>query len=308
MRKTIIIIFLLASLTCFAQSGWQTITLPSAVTKTTRLNFVNANTGYLIANAIYKTSDAGITWVQKTTTFDVSVFYSLAFLNSSTGYFCQAGNITFKTTNGGDNWQLLTSNTGGYCMKFLNDNTGFLASNRYVSKTTNGGIDFTTFDLGDTAYALFCIDFINDNTGWIAGMKSIFKTTNGGSNWQGTSNFGTSPSTAAYAMDFINESIGFLAGTSGNIYKTTDRGLTWQVQNLGNAVLRDVNFINNQTGWVCGGNGNLCKTTNTGSNWISVPTDSAYSMVDIEFVNENTGWITTSSKNSSKPQMEETFL
>lgn len=293
-RELVIIFFLLAfNLSSFAQSGWQTITLPSGVTKTTRLNFVNANTGYLMANAIYKTSDAGITWVQKTTTFDVSVFYSLAFLNSSTGYFCQAGNITFKTTNGGDNWQQLSDNASGYTMKFINVNTGWLASNRFVAKTTNGGLNFTVTDLGDTAYALFCMDFINDNTGWVAGMKSIFKTINGGVNWFGLSNFASSPTTQVFAMDFINESTGFLAGTGGMICKTTDSGITWEKTYPGTATLRDIKFVNNNTGWACGGGANLHKTTNTGSNWVKYNLDSTYFLIDIEFINENTGWLTT---------------
>ncbi|MBS1494631.1 MAG: T9SS type A sorting domain-containing protein [Bacteroidetes bacterium] len=294
-----LVLFLLSNIS-FSQSAWQVVTLPSNITKTTRLNFTDANTGFLLANAIYKTNDAGNSWVQKTTTLDVNAFFSLSFLSSNTGYFCQSSGEIFKTTNGGNNWLQLPNNINGLVMKFINVNTGWIAGSRFVSKTTDGGLNFITVNLVDTVYAMFCMDFLNDNTGWVAGMKSICKTTNGGLNWLPQSNFAPSISTMAYGMDFINESTGFLTGTGGMICKTTDSGITWEKTNPGTSLMRDIKFINNQTGWACGGAGNLFKTTNTGINWTAITIDPSYGLMDIEFTNENTGWITTSTNNLLK--------
>lgn len=87
----------------------------------------------------------------------------------------------------------------------------------------------------------------------------------------------TSPSFDAsfYGIDasFINDSVGFVASVGGVIYKTTDRGETWDSLSHVPGYTRSMEFINDTIGFV--GNleamgsspGSLCRTLDGGISW-----------------------------------------
>lgn len=78
---------------------------------------------------------------------------------------------------------------------------------------------------------------------------------------------------------FINPNIGFVVGYNGDIYKTTDSGITWTKQNSGTTLhLHSVFFLNENVGFVssqtmncldadCNKGSVLLKTTNGGETW-----------------------------------------
>lgn len=67
---------------------------------------------------------------------------------------------------------------------------------------------------------------------------------------------------------FLNATTGWRGGESGEIFKTTDGGITWVRQNTGiDAPIYGIKFFDAQTGWATGGFGALLRTTDGGSTW-----------------------------------------
>jgi photosystem II stability/assembly factor-like uncharacterized protein len=78
-------------------------------------------------------------------------------------------------------------------------------------------------------------------------------------------------------IHFVNSDIGFVVGYNGDIYKTSDSGITWQKQNSGTTLhLHSVFFLNENIGFA-GGQVMNCdkgcvflKTTNGGATWTKI--------------------------------------
>lgn len=99
-------------------------------------------------------------------------------------------------------------------------------------------------------------------------------------------------------MFYVNTSTGWMVGNKGTVYKTTDGGNSWVLQNTG--VTNDLNkvfFINENIGWAGSLNGTVIKTTNGGATWTETVFGNvrplvSFSLMDIlYFTDENTGFI-----------------
>jgi photosystem II stability/assembly factor-like uncharacterized protein len=119
---------------------------------------------------------------------------------------------------------------------------------------------------------VYNIKFFDSNTG-IATLDNynVIRTTNGGQNWQIKLN------SIIYTLQKINDSTMYGWGKpllqSERIYRTFNKGSTWDsVAILGNSY-RGISFINKDTGFVGGFDGNyyrIWKTTNGGQTLISL--------------------------------------
>lgn len=108
------------------------------------LKFINSSTGFLSAKGIYKTTDAGASWLQKTPN-NLIYFYKTNFPSTNTGYSIAEYGKIYKTTDSGETWGELNSPTDYFFsdINFLNDNTGyFIGDQGMILKTTNGGGNF----------------------------------------------------------------------------------------------------------------------------------------------------------------------
>lgn len=159
--------------------------------------FVNENTGYVGgANIFLKTTDGGVTWVNKVGNF-ISPFETaegVYFSDANTGYYCtNTSNARIvKTTNGGDNWTLVHSRdslNGAWGMSFVNASTGYVCTGAgKVLKTTNAGLNWD-IQITPLTENLYEIHFPSVDTGYIASWSGkILKTTNGGITFIGKQN------------------------------------------------------------------------------------------------------------------------
>ncbi|MEO8232097.1 MAG: YCF48-related protein [Ignavibacteriota bacterium] len=144
------------------------------------------------------------------------------------------------------------------------------------------------------------IFFIDSLNGWVGGYENpgphfILKTTDGGDNWTQSGINGTPAS-----LSFVNISLGFCAAYNG-IYKTTDGGLSWNLNYQDNNFINSIEFINNNLGYAIG----LTAVTNDlyfyntqdgGTNWSNVFVGTDLANAKIEMINELTGFIIAESK------------
>ena len=188
-----------------------------------------------------------------------ATYYSLAMINSTTGFMSgSAGNLR-KTTNAGLNWDSIPGPFGTFTLKrieFVNATTGYV----FQQSTNTGG-------------------------GW--------KTTNGGLSWESLTNLGSE--TRIASSSFINANIGYAGNNAAKLLKTTDGGANWTL--LANTPmatfgLYGVKFFNADTGYVCGAAGaKLCRTTNGGTSFDTIPTPFNNALYSMKWINFNSGWV-----------------
>jgi photosystem II stability/assembly factor-like uncharacterized protein len=239
---------------------------------------------------------------------DYVEFNKIQFVNELTGYIVGEdwnnwGGVILKTTDGGNNWMNLTSDSlfpiPIFAISFINANTGFVSGySMNIYKTTNGGLNWSYTQapsLGNSRYR--ALQFLNENTGYIGGRYGRrFKTTNGGITWDTLSE----AETQLYSIFFFNVNTGFMGDAFRSIYKTTNGGLNWS-----STILRDtsssastymithIDFLNEMTGYIAGATGSnsrgaIFKTTNQGNNWINIFYQDNLELYGIDLVNDTT--------------------
>jgi len=202
------------------------------------------------------------------------------FLDSLTGWAVTGtnngpGHINYiiKTTNGGDNWNIIITDTCFYSkIKFINSTSGFASGGSgggtaFFYKSTNGGMNWQK--LVNTGAAEFeDMSVLNQDTIRVVDHDALvggaFLTTNGGLSWTRQFSGGTENPNKIY---MFNARIGFICNnTNGSgIKKTTNGGNNWLVC-VPSDVFKDIYFIDSLTGWRA--YDNIKKTSDGGSNWV----------------------------------------
>lgn len=93
---------------------------------------------------------------------------------------------------------------------------------------------------------------------------------------------------------FKNANNGWVVGESGVILRTTDAGISWEIQNSGTtSVLEKIHFLNANRGLIFGGGGTILETVDGGNSWKNQPVDatSTQALWKMYFVNANRGWV-----------------
>lgn len=109
------------------------------------VHFVNSSTAYAIGNVTLKTTDAGLTWTQISSTSGTDIYA----INNDTAFLCNTG--LFKTENQGQFWGSQSSVSVGnyYDIDFLNPGNGYVVGNNgMVFHTSSGGDPLAQHDAG----------------------------------------------------------------------------------------------------------------------------------------------------------------
>ena len=314
MKKLFFIFYFLFFIFCtgFSQSSWFSYNPKPVASGIIDIKMIDANTIFITTNhssfanyrgTILKSTNSGANW--NIVFYDSALFvYKMFFLNLNTGYVISSASSNnaikylMKTTNGGTNWiKNLFPNPSVFtnALYFLNENTGFLCGSSKIYKTTNGGLNYDSINVGTyPPIYLESVSFSNSNTGYVAGKYSvyesedtgaIYKSTDAGSNWfriyglQGNLN---------YKIQFFGDT-GFCS--SNNILFTTNGGLNWVQKYYWG--IEDLIFINTLTGFYAGGN-NVGKTTDGAATWSISSVEGAGNLTCVDAVSGNNiisaGW------------------
>ena len=237
-------------------------TLPSPYTYATYMDFLNANTGMMLATLPYKiqrnyptnilkTSDGGLSWSSLLPQNIIGEIKSVNFVTENIAYVSgdeyytedSSKGVILKTTNGGLNWT-----------KQLHD-TLFIGKSRFINSTTG---------------------FVNAVGNQLAQVQdySILKTTDGGNTWRKVF---SSDSVFISGIQFFEESgVGIFYGTNNGFdiyecyaFRTTNFGETWSMQIVynSNIILLSSTMLDRYNYYITGGgfDGYIFHTTNGGS-------------------------------------------
>ncbi len=133
--------------------------------------------------------------------------------------------------------------------------------------------------------------FLDEQNGYsvLFAVGVVLKTTDGGNTWSRPWTPGIS--TNLYDVEMVSLDTVFTAGLSGEIFRSTDEGESFQEMSTPTSeVLYALEFINSEVGFAAGFNGVILKTTDGGSTWELKPSGTTSRLYDIEFVNETTGF------------------
>jgi photosystem II stability/assembly factor-like uncharacterized protein len=236
-------------------SNWKTIYTDSTVYMSD-IHFFSKNIGFVLAGNnnvidslrgrqfIYKTTDAGNTWIKYACLFPTNSDGIVNFVPQDQNTLIGVGKSVYKSTDNGYNWtNIYPSHVSGCTVWdiYLKDSlTWLLADCSYITRTIDGGENWVHPLHNTTIPAPFSdLDFPSNSTGYTSGgvfhgytnYGFIAKTVDGGQNWE---YLNPEPwlSTNTYlpaikVLRFISEDVGFMFTVTGDLYKTRDGGMNW---------------------------------------------------------------------------------
>lgn len=258
-------------------------------------------------SSLLKIEDGGNSWTLQSgfsQEYDSGPFpYSIHFVDRNTGWIASNlqnsqnyNTLISKTTDGGENWVVQDSvKLDIRDLFFLDEQIGWAvggwssAFKVTILKTIDGGENWIP-QLGGVNGVLESVFFINENIGWTVGTENmILKTTDGGDNWVNLTSAG---STQYLSVCFTDSNNGYVTGWFKSL-RTTDGGITWQEDKVGNQTFLSVCFVNPQVGWRVGTQGIIQKTIDAGADWFNQSKSFTYNdLAHVDFVNEKYGWVT----------------
>lgn len=147
--------------------------------------------------------------------------------------------------------------------------------------------------LTDTNLVNFRIfKFISDSTGFLSKDNILFKTDNGGITWNNILN-----DTAGILVElcFLDDSVAILSAVNNHLYKTADRGNTWQrLPDLPYLSYNFAGYDKNHIYAIANGTGFrnfIIASKDGGNHWDSLPFDNHYDPMKIKLFNDSTGYL-----------------
>jgi photosystem II stability/assembly factor-like uncharacterized protein len=280
----------------FSQNNYDTVD---------HVNMVNSSTGWALSNRVLlNTTNNGVTWTKRDTAVKYSVLEFLNASSGIAGGInsfsvtTNGGVSWVNNTYNGYEFRAISMNSPSTW--FVYGNPASTGSGILVVTTNSGASWQTRSTFANKAYD---IDFPSVNTGYLSTFTNgTFRSTDGGNSWllEVNQNFrkihffdeihgaGINGNTlymktaatwdvkftplslnaGLSSFEFVTDTVGYLTGqidNTGRIWKTTDKGETWKInQSFYVPVLRDVSFINKTTGWIVGTGGAILKTVTGG--------------------------------------------
>ncbi len=169
-----------------------------------------------ISNKIGAGSSSG-QWVWQNPLPQGNTLQDFSFIDTNNGFAVGARGTILRTTDGGNNWDILASGTEDdlYGVAYTDPNTGTVVGNfGAILRTTDAGNHWTIQRDGMTD-VLFGVSFTDANTGTAVGSDGlILRTTDGGANW---TNQASGISSILNDVSFTDTDNGTAVGENGAI-------------------------------------------------------------------------------------------
>jgi photosystem II stability/assembly factor-like uncharacterized protein len=259
----------------------------------------------IVGTSIYRSTNSGDTWSQISTQIFTG-FDEMTLLPNGTVVGVSLAGDAWRSTDGGFNWTRTLVGPGAlpasWNVSFFDDQTGaIVGQGGFIFKTTDGGLTWAMLNSGIGGVSFYDLEMFDDNTGLAVGDNGYFlRTTNGGSHWDTgrlqVTGVVLGRNESLQAVSIVDQDFAVAAGYDGVVYKTFDRGVTWQsigYPNLpGEFYISDVKFITHDLGYVVGSRlgipNSLYKTTDGGVTWTVLSLNAGQA---VDFVDVNHGWM-----------------
>ncbi len=244
-----------------------------------KVKFFNAQVGLAIGSDIFKTTDAGKSWMRVDLQNDR--FFDLEIVDESTCLVTGVPTALLKSTDFGETWEVLVD------QNIRHD-------------------DYFNYDFG-------LLSFVDKNTGYNVSYGfnlhyKILKTIDGGQSWDTIYREITQAVnyelTTLEAFSFPEENLGFKGGWYNPLLqKTTDSGLTWNetTEDIGHISINDFHITKEMPNayFACGWHNKIYKSSNQGDTWPPMQVDSFRTpygwnkagYLGIFFLNDSLGWV-----------------
>ena len=259
--------------------------------------FTNNQTGYVLGNNVYKTTDGGLNWNKLSSSFSTPINMVLSpdgkvfvFNRTSTIYRSVDGGASFSAINAGG-----SEATDG---SFIDANNGYSITTSGLVKSSDGGSSWvlvtpsTGLSLSSTSYNTCSIT--SASTGCIATGADIYKSNGSLNSWIKSSFSGASPTDGRTCLYAISASAIYAGNGNGKIFKSTDGGAVFTyistLTYFSNYL--DLHFIDATTGYASIGR-RIYKTVDGGQNWQVVVVMGESIFTEIYFTDASHGWACT---------------
>ncbi len=224
-------------------------------------------------------------------------YLGINFVNTDTGWACGDLGTIIKTTDGGQSWNILETNTTTPILKVRSYNGQVVIAagfNGLILRSTDGGESWSEVTSNLTG-DLWGLQMINDTLGWAGGNdNSLARTTDGGATWQPVTTPGYNSD--YWWIDFLNENYGFIAA-NGYVLRTSDGGGNWEVIQAGDSYpLFCIDVIDSLHIAAAGYGGNDYPAKNIyssdgGNSWAYGGELQAFAVNCVSYTNIDTGYI-----------------
>jgi photosystem II stability/assembly factor-like uncharacterized protein len=265
------------------------------------IKFYNSSIGYTVSSLyngstfnIYKTTDAGSTWIAQNSGYTSMRFMSIYIFHPDTVFVSGNNGIIVKTTNGGTTWVTIPTGVTDqlWSLDFTSRTTGYCAGSAgRVLKTTDGGNSWFSLNPG-IQIQLNSLRFVNDSVGYVCGSPVLLRTTNRGDTWENLNFPAIPPFDQLRQIVFTDPVTAYVIADIGRVRKTTDGGISWTMLNTGtSAALFGIDFVDQSTAYACGDSGVIIRTTNAGQSWSRQSSGLNEILYGIDFTSRDTGYI-----------------
>jgi photosystem II stability/assembly factor-like uncharacterized protein len=257
---------------------------------------------------IFKTTDAGVTWVRKFT----DAANDVVWMNDTTA-IATVGLWTYRSTDAGETWSVISSQvfTGLDDMSLLpNGAIVGVSGSGDAWRSTDGGANWTQTLTGMGALpAPWSVSFLNNQQGAIVGQSGfIFKTLDGGLTW---SMINSGIGVEFRDLEMFDETTGLAVGDDGYFIKTVNGGGHWATDRLQvtgvvagrNENLQALSIVDQDFAVAAGHDGVVYKTSDRGTTWQSIGWPNLpdeYFISDVKFVSRDIGYVTGSRPGQSQ--------